>query len=195
MQVVSKQEFAALVKVSPSCVSQWIARQKISGDALVGVGNRARIRVDVAREQLRQTVDVDQRLGRTPWEAAETGGTVEDAEDTIEDRIKAQRLEQLALANAEAREAAAARSGRYVLAADAKRDMGRVAARLMTVFEASLTEFANAVVASPPATPREASRLLREMWRQIRERQSEAIGAEAEPLPALVEDEALAGEC
>jgi hypothetical protein len=191
-QIVSKRQFAVLAGVTPSCVSQWIARQKLSGDALVGRGCRARIRVDIAREQLRQTVDVDQRLGKTPWEAmpeppGETG-------DTIEDRIKAQRLEQLALANAAAREEAAARSGRYVLAADARRDMGRVASRLMTIFESSLTEMANAIIAAPPATPREAARLLREAWRQIRERQAKAIGAEAEPLPTLVEDEAIACE-
>jgi len=186
MQVVSKQEFAALVKVSPSCVSQWIARQKITGDALVGVGNRARIRVDVAREQLRQTVDIDQRLGKTPWEA--TPEPMGEAEDTIEGRIKQQRLEQLALANALAREEAAARSGRYVKAEDARREMGRIAARLMTVFEASLSEFANAIIAAQPATPREASRLLRETWRQIRERQAKAIGDEALGLPVLEED-------
>jgi len=185
-QIVSKQQFAVLAGVTPSCVSQWIARQKLSGDALVGRGNRARIRVDIAREQLRQTVDIDQRLGRTPWETTpEPPGEVE---DTIEGRIKQQRLEQLALANVAAREEAAARSGRYVLAADAQRDMGRVAAPLMTIFEASLSEFANAIIATPPATPREASRLLRETWRQIRERQANAIGAEALVLPVLEED-------
>jgi hypothetical protein len=171
-----------------SCVSQWIARQKLSGDALVGRGCRARIRVDIAREQLRQNVDVDQRLGKTPWDAAPAPEPSAEAGDTVEGRIKQQRLEQLALANAEAREQAAARSGRYVLAADAQRDMGRVAARLMTIFEASLSEFANAIIATPPATPREASRLLRETWRQIRERQAKAIGAEALVLPVLEED-------
>jgi DNA-binding transcriptional regulator YdaS (Cro superfamily) len=49
MEVLSKQDFAALVGVSPPCVSQWIARKKISGAALVGRGYKARIRVDVAR--------------------------------------------------------------------------------------------------------------------------------------------------
>jgi len=110
-QIVSKQQFAVLAGVTPSCVSQWIAQQKLSGDALVGRGNRARVRVAIAREQLKQTVDVDQRLGRTPWEAMpEPPG---EAGDTTEGRIKEQRLEQLALANAAAREEAAARSGRY----------------------------------------------------------------------------------
>jgi DNA-binding transcriptional regulator YdaS (Cro superfamily) len=48
--IATKQEFAALVGVTPSCVSQWIARGKISGDALVGRrGCRSSIRVEVAR--------------------------------------------------------------------------------------------------------------------------------------------------
>ncbi len=197
--VLLKQDFAALVGVTPSCVSQWIARRKIYGDALVGRGCRARIRVDVARGQLRETLDISQRLGangkarldaRKPAAEATIApeAALEADENTIEGRIKQQRLEQLALANAAAREEAAARSGRYLKAEDARQELGRVASRLMTLFESSLTEMANAVVAAPPATPRDASRLLRETWRQIRERQAKTIGEEAIGLPALMED-------
>jgi hypothetical protein len=57
--IVSKQEFAALVGVRPSCVSNWISRLQIGGDAIVGTGNRSRINVAVARKQLRSP--------RTPW--------------------------------------------------------------------------------------------------------------------------------
>ena len=130
MDVVSKQDFAALVGVSPSCVSQWIARKKISGKALVGRGCRARIRVEAAREQLKKNLDIDQRLGANARakldqarEAApvitlppDTSASANEAQDeaiepTIEERIKAARLEQIALSNAEAREEAAGRSG------------------------------------------------------------------------------------
>ncbi len=67
--------------------------------------------------------------------------------------------------------------------------MGRVAARLMTVFEASLNEFANAVIATPPVTPRDALRTLRATWREIRVRQAKVASAEAVTLPPLVDDE------
>jgi hypothetical protein len=77
---------------------------------------------------------------------------------TVEEEIKTARLQQLALSNAKAAAEAAAQSGRYVRAADARQEMGRAAARLMAVFEASFSEFANAVMASPPATSRDALR-------------------------------------
>jgi hypothetical protein len=108
---------------------------------------------------------------------------------TVEDDIKQARLQQLALSNAKARAEAAAQSGRYLLAADARQEMGRVAARLMATFEASFMEFANAVMASPPATSRDALRTLRATWRSIRVRQAKAAGAEAVALPPLVDDE------
>ena len=203
--IVSKGAFAKLVGVSCARVSQWIKQKQISGDALVGTGHRAKIRVPVALAQLRKNLDIDRHLGMKGkakldarpvvvpidaaegektkiGEAAENGNfavTAEpDPDATLEGRIKLQRLEQLSLANAAAREEAAARSGRYVKAEDARQEMGRVASRLMTLFESSLTEFANAVIAAPPATPRDAPRLMRSTWRAIRERYAEKIGAE-----------------
>ena len=106
-----------------------------------------------------------------------------------ESGIKTERLRQLELSNAKAAAEAAARSGRYVLATDAKQEQGRVAARLMSVFEASLTEFANAIMGAPPATSRDALRTLRASWRAIRIRQAKASGEEAVALPPLLEDE------
>jgi hypothetical protein len=108
---------------------------------------------------------------------------------TVEDKIKQARLAQLDLANDKAREEAAARSGRFTKTDDARQEMGRVAARLMTVFESSLNEFANAVIAVPPVTPRDALRTLRTTWREIRVRQAKVASAEAVTLPPLVDDE------
>jgi predicted transcriptional regulator len=59
--ILTKKAFAEMTGVSAACVSQWISRKKISGDALVGRGCRARIRVEVAREQLKRNLDIDQR--------------------------------------------------------------------------------------------------------------------------------------
>lgn len=183
-EVVTKSEFAALTGVTCGRVSQWIAAKKIDGDALVGRGHRARIRVDVATAQLKRTLDVDQRLAN--GRAKVDGDAVP---DTVEQNIKTARLAQIELSNAKAAAEARVRSGRYVKTDDARQEMGRVAARLMAVFESSLTEFANAVVASPPQTSRDALRTLRAAWRQIRVRQAKARGEEAAALPPLVEDE------
>src|ERR1700722_6914027 len=63
-ETVTKSAFAAILGVSPPCVTGWIRRGKLYGDALVGdPGRRKRIRVDIAREQLKQTLDPSQHLG------------------------------------------------------------------------------------------------------------------------------------
>jgi len=215
MEIVSKMEFAELVGVGPSCVSQWIARGKISGNALVGSGNRARIRVDVAQAQLQKNLDISQHLGmngkarlgpqKRPARAREsscaavapadrgesTGGAPADAE-TVEDQIKQARLAQLDLANDKARAEAALRAGRYVKAEDSRQEMGRVAARLLAVMESSLTEMANALAAEPSMSPRDTLRTLRSAWRGVRARAAKAIGAEAGDIEPLIDEEEAA---
>src|SRR6202044_1433319 len=47
--------------VSAARVSQWLSDGKLTGEAIVGHGLRARIRVDVARAQLKRRLDVNQR--------------------------------------------------------------------------------------------------------------------------------------
>jgi hypothetical protein len=132
-----------------------------------------------------------QHLGANGRATVDGGGATvpPTVEPTVEDEIKSARLQQLALSNAKARAEAAAQSGRYVLAADARQQMGRVAARLMAVFESSFTEFANAIMAAPPATSRDALRTLRAVWREIRIRQAKTVGDEAAALPPLQDDE------
>jgi hypothetical protein len=110
-----------------------------------------------AREAPRATVaalDLEKPASAAPDEA-----------ETVEDRIKQARLAQLSLSNAKASEEAAARAGRCAKTVDGEQQMGRIAARLMTVFEASLNEFANAVIAAPPVTPRDALRTLSDLAR------------------------------
>ena len=128
----------------------------LAGDAIVGTGHRAKIRAPVALAQLRRNLDIDRLLGMkgkakldarpvvVPIDTArppQQKSPIPEPDDaTLEGRIKLQRLDQLSLANAAAREEAAARSGRYVRSEDAKQEMGRVASRLMTLFESSLTD-------------------------------------------------------
>ncbi|MGA2638443.1 hypothetical protein [Methylocella sp.] len=194
--IVTKSAFAELIGVSPSRVSQWLASGQLGGAAIVGEGHRARIRVDVAKEHLRKNLDVDQSLGANgkaktgpkPRVAAAPADATDD-QLPVEEKIKAERLLQLSLANAKSREEAAARAGRYTATIDAKQALGRTAARLMTIFEASLSEFANALAAKPSGNSREMLRTLRATWAAIRQKQAVAAGAEADALPTLIEDE------
>jgi hypothetical protein len=80
-------------------------------------------------------------------------------------------------------------AGTYMRADDARREMGRISSRMLTLFESSLPEFANAIAAQPPSSSREALRLLRATWRDIRARQAKSIMAEAEAMPALIQDD------
>jgi hypothetical protein len=192
--IVTKSAFASLTRVAPSRVSQWIAGGKIYGDALVGQGHRARIRMSVALEQLKRSLDVSQRISANakaqlelPAEGNKSAG-FPPAEQTIDDKLKRERLEQLELANERAREERAARAGIYLNAEDARRQMGRAAGSLLTAFDGALGEFATAIAAQSNLTSRDALHLLRTTWRSIRERTSDQELRMAATLPALVAD-------
>jgi hypothetical protein len=192
--IVTKSAFASLTRVGPSRVSQWIAGGKIYGDALVGEGHRARIRVSVALEQLKRSLDVSQRIsanGKAQLELPaedNRSASVPPAEQTIDDKLKRERLEQLELANERAREERAARAGTYLSAEDARRQMGRAAASLLTAFDGALGEFATAIAAQSNLSSRDALHLLRTTWRSIRERTSDQELRAVATLPALIAD-------
>jgi hypothetical protein len=80
-------------------------------------------------------------------------------------------------------------AGTYMRSDDARREMGRISSRMLTLFESSLTEFANAIAAQPPTSSRGVLRILQTTWREIRVRQSKALSMEAEAMPALIDDE------
>lgn len=63
-EIVTKGEFAQLVKRAPSAVSNWIAAGKLSGAALEGEGRSARIVVPEALRQLGMRLDVGQQLAQ-----------------------------------------------------------------------------------------------------------------------------------
>ena len=186
--VVSKSEFARLMGVSRPCVAQWLKKRQIAGAAIVGGGAHARIRVAVAKRQLKRRLDPEQHIynGKAKLDSVpieNTYGVPSENTDTVE-AIKAARLAQIELSNAKAALEAQVRSGRYVKADDARQDMGRLAAQLMAVFESSLTEFAQAIVAEPPKTTRDALRSLRAVWRKVRERAARTMKF----VPATIED-------
>jgi hypothetical protein len=79
--------------------------------------------------------------------------------------------------------------GKYMLTSAARMEMGRIAGRMVTVFDSAIIEFANAIAAQPKITQRDILRVLRATWRDIRVRQAKMISADAESLPPLIEDE------
>jgi hypothetical protein len=129
----------------------------------------------VARRQLGARLDMDQRLCRSRV----TSGPIE--------ALQRARLAAQELSNEKARADAAVRSGRHVLADDARQELGRVAGRLIAAFEGCLPELAAAVVASGATSQRDALHALRGAWLAARGR---LAGVEAEAAihaPELVE--------
>jgi hypothetical protein len=162
--LVTKTKFAEISGVTGAMVSMWIKRRKIYGDAIVGEGRAARIVVDIARAQLKKTLDLSQRLG--------ANGKVrfdDDPDTSVEDDIKRARLAQLELANEHARAVREAEAGRYVLAAGVQQEMGRIAGRMIGMFEGSLGELATAVAGKFNVPARDVLHVLRTTFHTIRE--------------------------
>jgi len=204
MQIVTKSEAATILGVSRPCFSQYLAEGKVDGQAIVGSGHRARIDVDIAREQLRKRLEPIRFLGgqgkaKVAGNAAtkdQSLRSVPGANDDdpinrrcIEDDIKTERLAQLALGNAKLREEAAARSGKFVLAEDVQQEIGRTASRILTLVESSLADFANAIMRDGAASQRDVLRTLRAAWREARLRAAKTNREAASVLPELVESE------
>jgi hypothetical protein len=188
--LATKKDFAAELGVTPGRLSQYIADGKISGAAIVGSGVRAQINVDIAKGQLRKNLDVSQSTGmnaKARVQPAPAAASTFPSGRPLEDHIKFQRLRQLKAANEKAQLEAAVRAGKYVKADEARLAAGRIAGQLMSTFEASLTEFANAIAAQSDLSTRDAMRLLRGVWRQMRERQATATRAAAEAMPATID--------
>lgn len=197
--IVTKLAFSSLIGVTPARVSQFLREKKLTGDALVGEGRHARIRVSVATEQLRRNLNVNQRLGangraQLDFPDASPFAPVPSptAPASIEDDIRRQRLEQLALANERSREDKAARAGLYVKAADVRQELGRLAASMISTFDGALGQFATAIAARSNMSARDALHVLRTESRAIRERASQAEAKAVAELPELIEDSAPA---
>jgi hypothetical protein len=92
-QIVSKSEFAAIAGVGRVRVSQYLAEKKIYGEAIVGRGRKARIRVRVALEQLGRALDVVQHLGANGRARTQGNGDAPrsngEVPDTVEQSIRA----------------------------------------------------------------------------------------------------------
>jgi hypothetical protein len=182
--IVSKGRFAAIAGVSAARVTQYLADGQISGEAIVGSGHRARIRVAVALEQLRANLDPSQHLGANGRARVGSG----DDDDSVADAIKRARLEQLELANEHARAVREAEAGRYVLADGVTQEMGRIAGRMIGMFEGSLGEFATVIAGKFNVPARDVLHILRTAFRGIRERAAKTESGIAKALPATVND-------
>ena len=159
MSTISKSEFAALCRVGKPAVSGWIKAGHLTAPALVGEGRFARIDPELARIQLRERMDPEARLSNGLDTAL--GDAPLDSE-TVEEKIKLQRLAQSELRTKKMREEDAERAGRLVDAVEAKARVTRAAAEAKSFFNSTMLDLADqvAVLAAQPAPLTKKSILL-----------------------------------
>lgn len=204
-RLVTKSELAREMNVSAARVSQYLAEGKLHGAAIVGEGTRAKIDADLAREQLRATLDLSQRLGlngmttRLDAPAAQPAATdpvpgpsklPQPGYSSVEERIKAERLAQEEIRTRRAKAEEQAEIGRYVLADSARSEAGQIAARMMTFFESAMPEISGAFAARFAISSRDALHLLRSEFTRIRKDKARDIAAHVALEPDTVADDA-----
>lgn len=203
--VVSKSRFAQLAHVSPARVSQWVADHKITGDALVGAGRSAQIRVSVACAQLKRSLDINQRLGNgvttrldigvvdapssqpSPPGAAAASTPFPPAApfDPIEDRLKREKLEQIQRANRRSAREEAEKIGRLTDSDQARRETARAVAQCIAIFEGAIPQIATALAERFQSPQRDIVHVLRREFRQARESAAKALRRDLEEVAPL----------
>jgi hypothetical protein len=158
-----------------------IRRGQLTAPALVECDGRVLVDEEVARAQLGRRLDPDQRMrnGR-----AKLGDDA--ADDPIVAAIRSARLRQIELANAKAEAEASERSGINVSADGVRAEVGRIAARVVALYDGELPQLAADIAAGSNMPVRDALHLLRAAFRRARDRISAAKARAADALPEAV---------
>ncbi|NVP54471.1 hypothetical protein HV823_04275 [Rhizobium sp. DBTS2] len=214
---MSKGEFAAHIGVSPGRVSQYIAEGQISGDAIEGAGRYAKIRAEVAKQQLRRFLDPSQRFGangaaalsadampadrtaepqappterREPDRKQVSAPTLPPAPtDPTQDELAQLRLRRERIATEKAEREEMLEIGRYMLAEVARREMGRVAAEAFKVMEMGIGEMAKVMAAQFGIPQHDVQHALLKTFRSVRAKAAEDFRKRQADLPEHVEDD------
>ncbi|WP_026616396.1 hypothetical protein [Ensifer aridi] len=206
-ETMSKGDFAAFIGVSAGRVSQYINEGKIYGEALDGKGRSARIRPHVARAQLQKTLEPSQRLGSNGAAARSAALVAEKAAPAVSpnappptaptlnlspdpvDELALERLKQQRITTARLQREEALELGRYMLADEARREMGRAVTEAFKVMDQAIQEMAKAMAAQFGVPQRDAAHSLFKVFREVRGKASARFKDAAADLPEQVEDE------
>lgn len=195
MEVLSKSEFAAHIKVSPGRVSQYISAGIIGADAMVGEGRSARIHVGRAIEQIRARRHIGQAMGNglltdlreaplvgpdTP--SPEHGELSRKPADPAE-LIQIERLESERRKNRMAAVDEARRLGTLVEAEAVQREVGKAAQATVNVFTGMAPDLANAIAAKFEVPQRDVLHLIRQVMNEKRAALATQLKTDAAALP------------
>ena len=194
--IVTKSEYAQMKGRVSSAVSNWLAAGRITPAALVGSGERARIWVEQADRDLARLLDPGQQdAQRNPISgipispaAAAARDIFTDEPDEVIDEIRQARLHQLRHQNQKLAEDAALRSGRYMLTAEASRQMGRNCSSMLLMWEGWLQEFCQAVAGQFSIPLRDLQHEASKRYRELRGRAAADLSSQARKMPRLIQD-------
>ncbi|CAN7584809.1 hypothetical protein LJR016_004306 [Devosia sp. LjRoot16] len=190
---MSKGDFAGEVGVTPGRISQYIAAGIIGPDALVGEGRSARIRVELAKQQIAARRHVGQGLGNgllTRLDQAEPTGDVPAPVLKTDDPaklIQLERLEQEKRRNRRETIEEAATLGRLVPADDMQREIARTAQKVVNTFAGMAPDIANAIAAKFGLPQRDVLHLVKQVMNDKRATAAQLERNAAGEMPATVE--------
>jgi hypothetical protein len=195
--ILTKGEYAALKRRGPTAVSNWIAAGRITPAALLGTGGRAKVWVEQADRDLARSLNPGQQdrqrhpITPAPMSFAAPGDTAAAADEPNEvvEGIRQARLDQLRHQNRRLAEEAALRSGRYMLAADATQQMGRISSSLLQTLEGWLQEMLQAFAGHFSIPLRDLQHEAARRYRELRERAAVELSDQARKMPRLTQDE------
>lgn len=193
----AKGDFARLIGVTPGRVSQYISAGKLHGPALVGEGRGQRIVVEVAKAQLRKSLDVSQSLGNgiatrldpapgAPAPAAPDDAPAPSGSGGVREQLELEKLHQARFNRKKREEEERARKGLYMRSDEARAQMVKVAARTLAYVEGGLADLASEMAAKFELPARDILHELRLGMRKIRASASQAAAREAQDQPQHV---------
>lgn len=217
---VSKAEFARMLQVDRSRITQYETEGKLTAAAFSGEGRKKRVIVARALAELNVRLDIDQRVlnGRADLNRVASPSFNLDASPVSppapapapspgpsrltakESELSAERLREARLKNQEREEQARARAGIYVLAEDMGRLIGGAVAGMFQAMEADLEVCAENVTAALSekglrVDARDLEILLVKEFRRMREITAKQQQDLAAALPRLqVDDEEGSGD-
>lgn len=181
MPLVTKADFARALGVGRSAITNYIRRGQITGLALVEVDGHVLIDDEIARAQLCRRLDPDQRMRNGRAKLSDNS-----ADDPMVAAIKSARLRQIELSNAKAEVEARVRSGDLLAADCARAEVGRVASRVVALYEAEIPQLATEISAASKLPMRDVVHLLRTAFRRAGDRMAAIETKAAHGLPEAV---------
>ncbi len=200
--VMTKGDFAAVIKVSPGRVSQYISSGQIHGPALEGEGRNARIVAPIAMQQLQRTLDPSQRFGSN-GSALKSGADLFPAGDKPSpsaskpptlplappvDELAELRIRRERVATERAEREEQLEIGRYMLADDARREIAKAVAAAFAVMDQGIAEIASELSEKFSVPQRDLQYALTKSFRGVRERAAVTFQEMADDEPEFVED-------